>query len=133
MKAVKHGQKTRTVFAKRCILDISQDSEYLCRIFLYFCIKGANCFRETFHLRYFVGFRIRLCRMFLYFCITFLLSPRFHFNTQVYRSLSINKYLVLTSTPTPRRSSRPEVFYKKGVLRNFTKFTGKHLCQSLFF
>ena len=27
----------------------------------------------------------------------------------------------------------PEVLYKKGVLRNFTKFTGKHLCQSLFF
>ena len=31
------------------------------------------------------------------------------------------------------RSSRQEVFCKKGVLRNFTKFTGKHLCQSLFF
>ena len=31
------------------------------------------------------------------------------------------------------RSSRPEMFCKKGVLRNFTKFTGKHLCQSLFF
>ena len=31
------------------------------------------------------------------------------------------------------RRSRPEVFCKKGVLRNFTKFTGKHLCQSLFF
>ena len=30
------------------------------------------------------------------------------------------------------RSSRPEVFCKKGVLRNFTKFTEKHLCQSLF-
>ena len=27
----------------------------------------------------------------------------------------------------------PEVSHKKGVLRNFTKFTGKHLCQSLFF
>ena len=25
----------------------------------------------------------------------------------------------------------PEVFYKKGVLRCFTEFTGKHLCQSL--
>ena len=25
------------------------------------------------------------------------------------------------------RSSRPEVFCKKGVLRNFAKFTGKHL------
>ena len=31
------------------------------------------------------------------------------------------------------RSSCLEVFCKKGVLRNFTKFTGKHLCQSLFF
>ena len=31
------------------------------------------------------------------------------------------------------RSSRPEVYCKRGVLRNFTKFTGKHLCQSLFF
>ena len=31
------------------------------------------------------------------------------------------------------RSSRPEVFCKKGVLKNFTKCTGKHLCQSFFF
>ena len=27
----------------------------------------------------------------------------------------------------------PEVFCKKGGLRNFAKFTGKNLCQSLFF
>ena len=26
-----------------------------------------------------------------------------------------------------------EVFYKKGALKNFAKFTGKRLCQSLFF
>ena len=31
------------------------------------------------------------------------------------------------------RSSRPGVFCEKGVLRNFVNFTGKHLCQSLFF
>ena len=31
------------------------------------------------------------------------------------------------------RSSHPDVFCKKGVLRNFAKSTGKHLCQSLFF
>ena len=31
------------------------------------------------------------------------------------------------------RSSRSEVFCQKGVLRNFAKFTGKDLCQSLFF
>ena len=30
------------------------------------------------------------------------------------------------------RSSRPEVFCEKGVFRNFAKFIGKHLCQSLF-
>ena len=30
------------------------------------------------------------------------------------------------------RGSCPEVFCKKGVLKNFAKFTGKHLSQSLF-
>ena len=31
------------------------------------------------------------------------------------------------------RSSHRRYSVRKGVLRNFTKFTGKHLCQSLFF
>ena len=31
------------------------------------------------------------------------------------------------------RSSCPEVFCKKEPPRNFAKFTGKHLCQSLLF
>ena len=31
------------------------------------------------------------------------------------------------------RSSRPEVFCKKNVLKNFAKFTGERLGQSLFF
>ena len=31
------------------------------------------------------------------------------------------------------KSSSPEVFCKEGVLRNFAKFTGKHLGQSVFF
>ena len=31
------------------------------------------------------------------------------------------------------RSSHRRCSVKKGVLKNFTKFTGKHLCQSLFF
>ena len=29
-------------------------------------------------------------------------------------------------------SSRVEVFCEKGILRNFAKFTGKHMCRSLF-
>ena len=31
------------------------------------------------------------------------------------------------------RRRRPEVFYEKDVLRNFSQFTGKHLYQRLFF
>ena len=41
--------------------------------------------------------------------------------------------IVAQTTGLQFRSSRPEVFCKEGVLRNFSKFTGKHLCQSLFF
>ena len=33
----------------------------------------------------------------------------------------------------PFRSSQQKCSVKKGVFRNFAKFTGKHLCQSLFF
>ena len=36
-------------------------------------------------------------------------------------------------TPTITRSIHLECSVKKGVLRNFTKLTGKHLCQGLFF
>ena len=31
------------------------------------------------------------------------------------------------------RSSHPEVFYQKGILKSFAKFTGKNLWESLFF
>ena len=31
------------------------------------------------------------------------------------------------------KSSHRTYYIKKDVLKNFTKFTGKHLCQSLFF
>ena len=31
-----------------------------------------------------------------------------------------------------RATSRPKVFCRKGVFRNFAKFTRKRLCQSLF-
>ena len=34
---------------------------------------------------------------------------------------------------TKRRDIRPKVFFKKGAFKNFTKFPGKRLCQSLFF
>ena len=49
--------------------------------------------------------------------------------------LFLKKTLAITTNMTNylARSSRPEVFCIIGVLRDLTKFTGKHLCQSLFF
>ena len=41
-------------------------------------------------------------------------------------------WLLWEGLPNNHRS-RPKVFCKKGAPRNFAKFIGKHLCQSLFF
>ena len=41
-------------------------------------------------------------------------------------------WTLFTQRMMQRRSHR-EMFCKKGVLKNFTKFTGKDLCWSLFF
>ena len=47
--------------------------------------------------------------------------------------LPVRTWLLLRLTPMKvYRSSRPEVFYKIRVLKFFSKFTGKQLCQSLF-
>ena len=49
-------------------------------------------------------------------------------------NLLINKCLPALITLWSRvRSSQQRCSMKKGVLRNFTKFTGKHLCLSLSF
>ena len=44
-----------------------------------------------------------------------------------------NPNTVYTNLHDCSRNSRPEVFCKNGDLRNFAKFTEKHMCQSLFF
>ena len=49
------------------------------------------------------------------------------------RKYDVNYVQIIKKNMRTHRSSHPEVFCKKGVLRNFTKFTGKHPCQSLFF
>ena len=50
--------------------------------------------------------------------------------------LSINKIVIVLEEKQLRnkyRSSHRRCSVRKGVLRNFVKLTGKHLCQSLFF
>ena len=55
---------------------------------------------------------------------------------KIIRNHSFSTYAKLAeklTSLTSSRSCRPEVFCKKDALRNFAKFTGKHLCKSLFF
>ena len=47
--------------------------------------------------------------------------------------MQLLKILDILVIMTIIRTSRPEVFCKKGVLWNFVKFLGKHQYQSLFF
>ena len=60
--------------------------------------------------------------------ILFLKSPSQMFSCEYYKIFKDNYFVEHLRC----RSSRPEVFFEKGILRNFAKFTGKHLCQSLF-
>ena len=39
----------------------------------------------------------------------------------------------MTFFRTVSKAATGGILVRKGVLRNFAKFTGKHLCQSLFF
>ena len=54
----------------------------------------------------------------------FALKPM-KYDRDVYPTYYRSGILIRLSIP---RSSQPEVFCKKGILRNFAKFTGKHLC-----
>ena len=46
---------------------------------------------------------------------------------------SCNTYPRDTTSGKKKPEAAMDVFYKKCVLKNFVKFTEKHLCPSLFF
>ena len=51
----------------------------------------------------------------------------------LYCYLYCNRKCYFSSSELYWQKQPPEVFYQKGVLTNFSKFTGKHLCQNLSF
>ena len=50
-----------------------------------------------------------------------------------FKQILYSRYVRKSSFFKHIQKQPPEVFYKKGVIRNVAKFTGKHLCQSLSF
>ena len=58
---------------------------------------------------------------------------------EIFKNTFFTEHLWTTASMTLKyeiliaRSSHQRCFIKKGIIKNFTKFTGKHLCQSPFF
>ena len=55
------------------------------------------------------------------------------FSSHLWNKLKIEDYVRRSDHYMFNRSSHRKCSMKKGVLKNFVKLTGKHLCQSLFF
>ena len=56
----------------------------------------------------------------------------FHQGTVVLFKSEFDADVIKTKKVFQYKGSPQDMFCKKGVLRNFAKFTGKHLCQSLY-
>ena len=67
------------------------------------------------------------------FCANICSWLRFIYPVKYPKSPVFGKHWSMHHGFLERRSSHRRCSVKKGVLRNFAKFTGKHLCQSLFF
>ena len=64
----------------------------------------------------------------------FLFFTAFHLKNKDIHGFKLNIHLLVTSTTSYfHGSSRPELFFKNGVLENFENFREKQLYQSLFF
>ena len=58
-------------------------------------------------------------------------SYKAYYDYEVCRVMTVKIVFIIINEPTQKQP--PEVFCKKGVLRNFGKFTGQNLCESHFF
>ena len=62
---------------------------------------------------------------------SFAIFTKFHSALKIWQKFFAQKSFICLQKKF--RSSRSEVLCKKGVLKSFAKFTGRRLCQSLFF
>ena len=83
-----------------------------------------NVFNKTMEVSIYQNLRTLIWKV---FNATNNFKPAFMWSDIVFKSITNNIW------NGPFRSSRPEVSCEKGVLRNFAKFTAKHLCRNFFF
>ena len=101
----------------------------LCNLLLLCCTYFACCATLTFYRALFAAFDVVY---FLRNVLIFWSSDIVQFKTR--RSTkAAGLFLLLIKDFSNDRTSCPEVFCEKVLLRNFVKFTAKYLCQSLYF
>ena len=87
-------------------------------------------FRISFEAIYSVKFKQKFDKEKIYCQIAFssqkITQNKFVSNKCIISSFKLTVFILFY------KSSGPEMFCKKGVLRNFAKFTGKQMCQSHF-
>ena len=117
-------------------IDVSNNIQgYQCEFFLQgkHCLKITNFldrFRQCFQVTFMFGNENHICNDFFRFIFFSFHQAFSNFEKQLFSDfLKLSKYYLRKTTPC----SLLEVFCKKGVFRNFAKFTGKFLCQSLSF
>ena len=97
---------------------------------------SVSLFCSTFFARILDLYSICLSLAFFYkLCIVFSLNLTIISPFLIQGAISVFVFFIVVdvSSKLLSRSSRPELFCKKRVLRNFVKFSGKHLWQSLFY
>ena len=68
---------------------------------------------------------------------TYFFGNEYHIHQRTFScspiSVTVMKTTIIIRSSKTIRSSHRRCSVRKGVLRNFAKFIGKHLCQGLFF
>ena len=97
--------------------------------------KKLNLFTWATSARKFKYFLFRLClkwSIIMQLVMTFRILVLMTLKWWTCRVMKVRVWLVEILLIANVRSSHRRCSVRKGVLRNFAKFTGKHLCQSLF-
>ena len=84
-----------------------------------------------------IGPVLKHCKVLKYYgqdCRITMIVFNCYLDREMYKVLKFltnnSSFLEISASP---KSSHKNCSMQKGIPRNFTKFTGKHLCQSLFF
>ena len=93
-------------------------------------ISKIYIYRYTYIYIYIYIYICTYIHIYIYIYIYIYVVCKKEFSHAEFFYIILNYCLIIASSKS--RSSTSEAFYKIGLLQNFTKFKGKHLCRNLF-